>query len=406
MKKILFTLMFSILATSVVIASDLPKFDPPPDEVVYRGVTEEQWETISSIGDPLNCRQQVFDLQNLDLTEFHELTPENCSNKDCIARALITYSKVILREGIYKINELDLTSKILIGHPNETIILNASKASIALKMRKSIIANLIIQNARDNGVMLRNDNLVYRTVVGNTGLYYPASTRGIGFVQKGSFGSKNNCIVSAEAYNGYNYKSSYGAGVNGGAADGFDAKFLSSKDLTFIDAHGHHNSDHGFDFYCSGNKEGAPVARLYYSSAIKNKNPYKSGGDGGGIKVGGEYAEPECNRSVEKKSPRILYSTVSCYNPKEDITNQNNIKLKKIKSSNDPYKLKCSDFSYVKKIKKRSFDIGINKCEEKIEKQCLVEKCDTANVTKGKCFSYLDKLCMNSKEAEILQKCY
>ena len=144
---------------------------------------------------------------------------------------------------------------------------------------------------------------------------------------------------------------------------------------------------------------------------LKNKNPYKSGGDGGGIKVGGEYAEPECNRSVEKKSPRILYSTVSCYNPKEDITNQNNIKLKKIKSSNDPYKLKCSDFSYVKKIKKRSFDIGINKCEAKIEKQCFIKKCDTSNTasnsfSKGKCFSYLDKLCMNSKEAEILQKCY
>ena len=71
--QILFTffiLIISVLATSAVIASDLPKFDTPPDEVVYRGVTEEQWETISRIGDPLNCRQRVYDLQNLDFDEL------------------------------------------------------------------------------------------------------------------------------------------------------------------------------------------------------------------------------------------------------------------------------------------------------------------------------------------------
>jgi hypothetical protein len=36
----------------------------------------------------------------------------------------------------------------------------------------------------------------------------------------------------------------------------------------------------------------------------------------------------------------------------------------------------------------------------------LVTKCDTANVVKGKCFTYRDKQCVDSKEAEILQKCY
>jgi hypothetical protein len=45
-------------------------------------------------------------------------------------------------------------------------------------------------------------------------------------------------------------------------------------------------------------------------------------------------------------------------------------------------------------------------CIEKIKEQCLVTKCDTANVVKGKCFSYIDKQCVDSKEAEILQKCY
>ena len=404
--------MFSMLATSVVIASDLPKFDPPPDEVVYRGVNEQQWETISSIGDPLNCRQQVFDLQNLDLTEFHELTPENCSNRDCINRALITYSKVILREGIYRINELNLANKILIGHPNETVILNASKASIALNIRKSIIANLNIQNARNIGILLRNDNLVYRTVVGNTGLYYSASERGIGFNQDGRFNSKNNCLVSVEAYNGWNNLGK-GLGARGGSADGFDVKRSKENNFTFIDAHGHHNSDHGFDFFGSGNKEKISVVRMYYSSAIRNKNPYKNGGDGGGIKIGGQISDNEMNWNEVQSTPRILYSTIACYNPgpDPDIHNKDIIKIKKINSFNDPYKLKCSDFSYVKKIKKRSFDIGINKCEAKIEKQCFIKKCDTSNTasnsfSKGKCFSYLDKLCMNSKEAEILQKCY
>ena len=81
-------MMFSLLATSVVIASDLPKFDPPPDEVVYRGVTEEQWETISRIGDPLNCRQRVYDLQNLDLDEFYEITAEQFNKNPNLLNAI------------------------------------------------------------------------------------------------------------------------------------------------------------------------------------------------------------------------------------------------------------------------------------------------------------------------------
>ncbi len=365
MKKILFTLMFSILATSVVIASDLPKFDPPPDEVVYRGVTEQQWETISSIGDPLNCRQQVFDLQNLDLTEFHELKPEDCKNDNCINVALNNNDKIILREGIYKSKHLHLNNKVLIGYPNERIIIHAIGGT-AVTTHNSIVSNLIIQNARNIGVKLFKNNLIYRVVVGNTGVYYKYSYRGIGFNQNGSYGSENNCIVSAEAYNGYNYHSSYGAGINGGAADGFDAKFLSSKDLTFIDSHSHHNSDGGFDFYCSGNVSKTPLVRMYYSSAIKSKNPFQSGGDGTGIKVGGEPNEPECDRKVEKSTPRILYSTVSCYSRK-DFFNPNNVKITKINDTKDPYRFKCSDFKYINKIANRSFDIPL---EIPIVKKC------------------------------------
>ncbi len=378
MKKIFFSLMFSLLATSVVIASDLPKFDPPPDEVVYRGVTEEQWETISRIGDPLNCRQRVYDLQNLDLDEFYEITAEQFNKNPNLLNAILAENnKILFREGTYKLNSgILLGSKILIGHPNERIIINAKKARTGIDISNSIISNIIIQNSMQLGVMMRSNNLVYRVVVGNTGLYYSGSDRGIGISQHYAGNHKNNCLVSVEAYNGYNYKSSYKGGAGGGAADGFDAKFSGTQNLTYIDAHAHHNSDHGFDFYCSGNVESMPVARLYYSSAIKSRNPYKFGGDAGGIKIGGEPNEPECDRNIEKQTPRIMYSTVSCYNPGRDITNSNNIKLIKLNDKDDPFRLKCGDFRYVKKIKERSFDIVIKPPKKGCDFQKLkVKKC-------------------------------
>ena len=356
MKIPFFILIISVLATSAVIASDLPKFDTPPDEVVYRGVTEEQWETISRIGDPLNCRQRVYDLQNLDFDEFYELKPEDCNNVSCIKDALKENKNVILREGTYISRGIELNNNALVGFPNEKIIINAIE-DYGIYMTDSIVSNVIIQNAKNNGISIIRNNLIYRVVVGNTGVHYKDSQRGIGFEQDGIKNSKNNCIVSAEAYNGYNYKSSYSAGIKGGAADGFSAKRIIYDNLTFIDAHGHHNSDHGFDFYCSGNYASKPVVRLYYSSAIKSRNPYKFGGDASGIKIGGEKNEPECDRKVEKQTPRIFYSTVACWNPKRDITNSNNIKLIKLNDKDDPLRLKCGDFRDVKKIKKRWFDL-------------------------------------------------
>ena len=371
--------MFSLLATSVVIASDLPKFDPPPDEVVYRGVAEEQWETISRIGDPLNCRQRVYDLQNLDFDEFYEITAEQFNKNPGLLNAVFAeYENIILREGTYKSNGINLYNKILIGYPGERIIFDARNAYDAFVMSNSILSNVIIQNAKERGVRLKDKNLIYQVVVGNTGLHNPSSRRGIGFNQDGDFGSKNNCLVSVEAYHGWNNLSGSHYGVNGGAADGFDMKFSSAKNITFIDTHAHHNSDHGFDFFCSGNKDKEPVIRMYYSSAIQNKNPYKRGGDGGGIKIGGQLSDHECNFSDVRSSPRILYSTVACFNPGPDpnIHNPDAIKVKKINSSNDPHNLKCNDFSYVKKIKERSFDIVIKPPKKGCDFQKLkVKRC-------------------------------
>lgn len=354
-----FILIFSFFATSAAIASDLPKFDPPPDEVVYRGVTEEQWETISRIGDPLNCRQRVYDLQNLDFDEFYELKPEDCQNESCINDLLLKNNKILLREGIYETFPIKLFSKTILGYPNERIILNI-KGNVGIDISYSNLANIIIQNAGDKGIDIGHKSFIYKVVVGNTGIHNKLSQRGIGFRLKEGSSAQDTCIVSAEAYNGYNYKSKYRFGYFGGAADGFDMKFSSAKNITFIDTHAHHNSDHGFDFFCSGNKDQEPVIRMYYSSAIKNKNPYKRGGDGGGIKIGGQLSDHECNFSDVRSSPRILYSTVACFNPGPDpnIHNPDAIKVKKINSSNDPHNLKCNDFSYIKKIKERSFDIA------------------------------------------------
>lgn len=356
--KILFTffvLIISVFATSVVIASDLPKFDPPPDEVVYRGVTEEQWETISRIGDPLNCRQRVYDLQNLNLDEFYELKPKDCKSPRCIADALSKNNKVILREGIYESFSISMGNKFLIGHPDERIIINIiSKTGVT--MNNSVLSNIIIQNAGDIGISVKNDNLIYKVVVGNTGIHNKSSRRGHGFRLGERSAAANTCIVSADAYNSFNYKSKYYHGRVGGSADGFSLKFSSAKNITFIDSHGYHNSDHGFDFFCSANKEKIPVARMYYSSAIHGRNPIKFGGDYGGIKIGGHHNEPECNRKDERTTPRIMYATIACFN-QLNIENGNNVKVKKINSNNDSFKLQCKDFAYIKKMKERSFDI-------------------------------------------------
>ena len=257
MKKFLGILVLGLLLSFPINASALdfmPANPPVPAEVVYKGVTEEQWKTIDKIGDPLNCRKQVYDLQNISIDDYFQITTDDClNNENCIEDALSKHDQVMLRKGVYKLPDkrsgIFLSNQKLIGYPGETIIINAEEAMTAFAISNSILSNLIIQNSKNIGIAFSSNNLVYRVVVGNTGVYFKNSQRGIGFNQ--TRGVENNCIVSAEAYNGYNYISSYKEGMRGGAADGFDVK-SGAGNATFIDAHGHHNSDHGFDFVYGG----------------------------------------------------------------------------------------------------------------------------------------------------------
>ena len=240
----------------------------------------------------------------------------------------------------------------------------------------------IIQNSGNIGIRIVQNNLIYRIVVGNTGVYWRASTRGIGFEQDGRYAATGNCVVSAEAYNGFNHMFGLGQKCKGCSADGFDVKHNASN-ATFIDAHGHHNSDHGFDFYNGGNLFSPirPVIRVFYSSAKKQRNFLRSGGDNGGWKLDGE---PQQDDMVFELS-RLIYGSVACSNPKtgfmkpgktqlifmgnQSIGNKHNAKsgkrnkkttLKRMgnKKVDDPYILKCKDLKKVKKF--RSFDIPID----------------------------------------------
>ena len=363
----------------------MPANPPVHPEVVYKGVNEEQWKTIDRIGDPLNCRKQVYSFQKLNRDKFFEINENDCiNNKDCINEALTKYDQIFLRQGTYRIGleGIRLKNKILSGYPGEIIIINAQDSPTGVTMNNSILSNLIIQNSGNVGIRIVQNNLIYRIVVGNTGVYWRASTRGIGFEQDGRYGADGNCVVSAEAYNGFNHMFGLGQKCKGCSADGFDVKHNASN-ATFIDAHGHHNSDHGFDFYNGGNLFSPirPVIRVFYSSAKKQRNFLRSGGDNGGWKLDGE---PQQDDMVFELS-RLIYGSVACSNPKtgfmkpgktqlifmgnQSIGNKHNAKSGKSnkkttltrmgnKKVDDPYILKCKNLKKVKKF--RSFDIPID----------------------------------------------
>ena len=82
----------------------MPANPPVHPEVVYKGVNEEQWKTIDRIGDPLNCRKQVYNFQKLNRDKFFEINENDCiNNKDCINEALTKYDQIFLRQGTYRI---------------------------------------------------------------------------------------------------------------------------------------------------------------------------------------------------------------------------------------------------------------------------------------------------------------
>ena len=377
--------------TRVKSLQHLPNNEPLPEDVIYRGVNADQWRIIDKLGDPMNCRKMVYDFQKIKNEEFYEIFPEDCEDDpNCFRSALKTHKNLMIRGGTYHLKyELDLINKNIKGYPGETIILNAAKVQTGIKMSGSVVSNVIIQNAINQGITMAMGNLVHRVVVGNTGVYNKKSSRGIG-INQGSIliglMSSGNCIVSAEAYNGFNHTTCPQCDkAIGGSADGFDAKH-GATNATFIDVHGHHNSDHGFDFWNGGSfvdKEKPAVIRVFYSSAVKNGfNPHFKGGNGEGMKLDGE---PQQFVENNRHRGRLIYGSVSCFNREFEFNKPGTTRLTFINNetkgtanklgglkgirkairvpltywgnakTDDPYALKCSFFNNVKG--KKVYDI-------------------------------------------------
>ena len=59
--------------TRVKSLQHLPKNEPLPEDVIYRGVNADQWRIIDKLGDPMNCHKMVYDFQKIKNEEFYEI---------------------------------------------------------------------------------------------------------------------------------------------------------------------------------------------------------------------------------------------------------------------------------------------------------------------------------------------
>ena len=369
---IFLVLMFSIF-TSHSFAENFPKNEPVPDGAMYRGINEEQWKTIKKIGDPLDCQQRLYNFQQIK--DYKVIGPEDCKeNKNCIQSALSKNKHVKLKAGIYNIvNPISLKNKVLVGDSNGKTLIDAklitSKESIILK--SGIISSIQLENAFDNGIYIANKysgSLVYRIKVGNSGVNNENSRAGKG-VDIWGYNNHSHCLISVEAYNGYNHTSSNlrkKKREKGGNGDGIRIA-NGPTNITLIDVHSHHNSDDGYDFWGAGNKtiwdilgksKKDPIIRVFYSSALFNgKHPLKNNGDGQGFKLGGNY-----DLKARDYGARLIYGSASCFNKhrgfdknvsrakmillgndsKKNKQSYQNVRNKKVKD--DKNLLKCSMF--------------------------------------------------------------
>lgn len=257
----------------------------PSDSVAYVGVSAARWAEIdaqrSDFGDPNDCRARVGSIANQQAT----VVPSGDSA--ALRRALASSSKVIrLEGGTYSISSTILLAdgRQLIGASGADVTINAAGVRDAVKLNSgSVLANLAVRNAEDRGIILGNDNLVYQVSIGRTGYGATSNSLGTGLSISGQVSGQgsNNCVVSTEAFEGFNEDGAgCGSCANGGNADGFGATF-GAKFNTFIDAFSYRNSDDGFDFWEGG------TSFVYFSSASENgKIPGRQGADGNGFKLG------------------------------------------------------------------------------------------------------------------------
>ena len=373
MKKLflLATVILAVFLTSTYSFSEnFPKNDPLPDGVMYKGVNEEQWNTIRKIGDPLDCQKKLYDFQKIQ--DYQVIGPEDCKdNKYCIQSALSKSNHVKLKAGTYNIiTPISLKNKVLVGDINGKTLIDAklinTKESIILK--SGIISNIQLENAFDNGIYISNNSsgsLLYRVKVGNCGANNENSRAGKG-VDIWGYNNHSHCLISVELYNGYNQTSSNlrkSIREKGGNADGLSIKDGPSN-ITLIDVHSHHNSDDGYDFWNSGNKKlwksfgktkKDPIIRVFYSSALFNgKHPFKGNGDGQGFKLGGNY-----DLKARDHGARLIYGSASCFNKHRGF-DKNVSRAKMILLGNDAKKNK-QNYKSVKN-KKISDDDNLIKC--------------------------------------------
>jgi hypothetical protein len=236
-----------------------------------------------SFGDSNDCQSRVL---SLPASGGITLQPGGDINA-----ALKSSSVVFLAGGTYKIAKtisLDAGKK-LIGMPGQIVTIDASAVDQALHIRDSaVLANVRIRDARDVGISFYNaindtgssNTLVYQVSVGRTGLSSVTSNisgTGFGVWQ----GAAYNCIVSTEAFDGWNEIGFNGVTSNGGDADGYRNTYGAHHN-TFIDSHSYRNGDDGFDMWEGG------VAFMYFNTSHDNgKTTGKTvSGDGNGIKLG------------------------------------------------------------------------------------------------------------------------
>ena len=327
-----------------------------------QGINDSQKQKIMEIGDPLECMKRVRKIEQL---ENHAVISSDDYLKDpALLHLALRENKItILEEGIYKLQAtLPLSDgNFLIGKGK--VVLDASNVSAAINIDKGFVANLTIYGAQKYGINIDgNHSTVFNVIIMNTGINSPLNSSGNGINARGVT-SHSNCLVSVEAFNGYNEVGASNVTQKGGNADGIAIK-RGAHNFTLIDVHAHHNSDDGYDFWKAGN--GAPISedeitiRLFYSSANHNgKNPLTQNGDGNGFKFGSadKYQKPQ-----KDKGARAIYGSVACNNlmrgfdrngTRMTIIAENNqarsnpkSNYKEVfsKSSKDAFSLKCKQF--------------------------------------------------------------
>ena len=333
----------------------------PPTSKYIRGVTSEQWAIIEKLGDPQRCGRRIEKLSNLRTGT--KISANEFNTKRAASKAKIQKSSVIIfGEGTYKLTEtINLYGKTLIG-TSKTVI-DASSVSTAITVHRGSVKNVAVINAIKSGIDVLEDATLFNVIVDKTGVGHPNSSSGFG-VNMTSTRSKNNCIVSVEVSNGYN-EDGNSCCKHGGNADGFRATY-GAHNITFIDAHSHHNSDDGFDFWKGGDAANITFDetsfRLFYSSAnLNGKNPFTKNGDGNGYKLGSknQYDKPK-----KDAGSKFLYGSVACNNASNGF-DSNGTKTKIVANNteargnrgknyqgvsrnsgmnNDTYVLKCSMF--------------------------------------------------------------